>query len=405
MLRVSTNAFFRTGELNIVSRQRELLDAQTRLSSGKRINTPDDDPLGAADVASIRSSLSQFDQFKQNQDHARYLLNLGESALEGFVAAVQDVQEKLVAAGNASFGQGERLIIARDLEGVLERMVGMANSADGTGGYLFAGAKENVQPFTQNVNAVSFRGDDILQRLEVSNDRFQQVKYSGDALFLKMRAGNGTFTTAAAATNTGTAVLDTGSVLNPAQLTGRPYTVSFTVAAGVTTYNVVRTNADATTTVVSTGTYTSPVDLQFDGIRVTLSGDPAATDTFSIAPSGFQSVFDTVAQAIALLKNPVATPQSRAIYQTTLGAVQASMAQAQDHILLKRADIGTALQELDAYAVLNDDRQLEYQTRLSATEDLDYAKGASDLARRQSNFEAALSSYSRISKLSLFDYL
>ncbi len=91
--------------------------------------------------------------------------------------------------------------------------------------------------------------------------------------------------------------------------------------------------------------------------------------------------------------------------QTALGGALASMSQALDHLLLKRADIGTALQELDAYERLNDDRQLEYQSRLSTIEDLDFAKGAADLARRQQTFEAALKSYSSVSRLSLFDSL
>jgi flagellar hook-associated protein 3 FlgL len=74
-------------------------------------------------------------------------------------------------------------------------------------------------------------------------------------------------------------------------------------------------------------------------------------------------------------------------------------------VLLKRSEIGTSLAELDNYETLADDRQLQYQSRLSAVEDLDYAQGVSDLARRQSAFEAALASYSKVSKLTLFDYL
>lgn len=405
MLRVSTNSFFSTGEQNILNRQRELLEAQTRLSSAKRINNPSDDPLGAADATSIRASLSQFEQFKQNQDHARYMLNLGDSALDDFTEALQTVKEKLVAAGNGAYSDPERQIIARDLEGVLNRMVGLANSADGTGGYLFAGASENVQPFTQSGSSVTFRGDDILQKLEVANDRFQQIKFSGDALFLKPRPGNGTFTTSVPGTNTGTGVIDVGSVTNPSLLTGRPYAINFTVAAGVTNYSVVRTNADATTTIVSSGVYSDPTNLTFDGISVNVSGVPADLDTFAVAPSGYQSIFDTVANAITFLKGTAVPLPQKAQFQTKLAGAIASIDQAQDHILLKRADIGTALQELDAYSMLNDDRQLEYRTRLSVTEDLDYAQGASELAQRQTSFQAALSSYTRVSKLSLFDYL
>lgn len=404
-MRVSTYILFQNGERSIVERQRELLSTQGQLASGKRIGSPADDPLGAADATSVRSSLAQFEQLRENQGHARYLLNQGESTLAQFIDAVQDVREKLVAAGNGAFGDSERRMIAQELEGVLGRMVGLANSGDGAGGYLFAGARENAAPFAQTGNAVAFRGDAILQRLEVSRDRLQQVKFSGDALFMKMRPGNGSFTTAAAAANTGSASIDPGSVQNPTLLTGLPYTIDFSVAGGVTTYQVVRQDGSPSPPVVAGGTYTSPTTIEFDGIRVSITGAPANGDRFDVAPSGFRSIFDTVAQAIDALRQPVGDAAGRARFNTALAGAQASVDQALDHLLLKRADIGAALAELDAYASLNEERTLEDQGRLSAIEDLDYAKAAAELTRRQTTFDAAIRSYSSISRLSLFDYL
>jgi flagellar hook-associated protein 3 FlgL len=48
---------------------------------------------------------------------------------------------------------------------------------------------------------------------------------------------------------------------------------------------------------------------------------------------------------------------------------------------------------------------LQYATRLSTVEDLDLAEASSELSRRQTTFQAAIQSYSAISKLSLFNYL
>lgn len=402
MLRVSTHSLYRVGEQSVVARQRELLETQVQLSHGKRIASPADDPLGAADATAVRSSLAQFSQFKQNQDHARYVLNLQESSLRGVIDSVHDIQEKLVAAGNGSYTNNERIIVAQELEGILGRMVGLANSGDGVGGYLFAGARESTVPFTQSGTAVNFNGDSILQTLEVSKDRFQQIKFSGDAIFQKIRPGNGSFTTAASATNTGSGVIDVGSVSDPSALTGSAYTVTFAVAAGATTYQMVRASDSA---VVASGTYTDPLTLNVDGVRVNISGIPEDTDTFTVTPSGFQSIFDTVADAINVLRTPANSAAGNALLATNLGGLMASMDRALDHMLLARSDIGTALSELDAYESLNDDRSLEYQTRLSSLEDLDFAKAASELARRQTTFEAALKSYTTVSRLSLFSYL
>jgi len=402
MMRVSTYAFYRSGELSMMQRQRDVLETQTQISSGKRINTPADDPIGAADAAGVRTALSQFDQFKNNQDRASYLLNLAESTLGTFVDTAQTIKEKLIAAGNGTYSNAERLAIATDLQGILGQMVGLANSSDGAGGYLFAGSREATAPFTQSGLAVSFNGDDTLLRLEVSTNRLQQVKQGGDDLFLKLRPGNGTFTTAATASNTGSGVIDPGDVTNPALLTGSSYTIGFSVAGGVTSYQVVRASDSA---VVSSGTYTAPAGIDFDGQHVKISGSPANGDTFQSAPAGYQSIFDTIAAAVQLLSKGVTTDADKAQLQTTLSGLNASVEHVLDHMSLKRAEYGSALSELDGYSRLNDDRQLQYRTRLSTIEDLDLAQATSELSRRQTTFQAAIQSYSAISKLSLFNYL
>lgn len=402
MMRVSTFTFFQRGEATMMERQRAMLETQAAVASGKRINAPSDDPVGAAIATSTRSALSQFDQFKSNQDRASYLLNLGESTLGQMYEATAQVKEKLIAAGNGSYSNAERLALAKDLQGTLAQLVGLANSSDGAGGYLFAGNKEGAAPFAQTGTSVAFNGDATPQRLEVSSNRLQQVKLAGDELFLKIRPGNGTFTTTAAPTNTGSSVVDAGSVPNPGQLTGSSYAVTFAVSGGTATYQVVRASDSA---VVASGNYASPASIAFDGQQITVSGAPGNGDSFQVTPAAYRSVFDTVQSAIQVLGKTVTSNADQAQLQTALSGLGASVDQALDHLSLMRSQYGTSLAELDGYQQLNDDRALQYQTRLSAVEDLDLAQALSQLSQRQTSYQAALQSYSSISKLSLFNYL
>ena len=93
-------------------------------------------------------------------------------------------------------------------------------------------------------------------------------------------AGNGTFTTAAAAANTGTASIGPGTVTSPSewQAASGTYTISFT---SPTAYQV--TNSSGT--VLTKGTYdgTTGDTVAFNGIQVALSGDPATGDQFTVA--------------------------------------------------------------------------------------------------------------------------
>ncbi len=399
MLRISTLMQYQIGEAQIVNRQRELLGSQLKIASGRRIATPADDPLGAADATSIRSGLARLQQFKDNQGYARYLLNQAESVVGKLGDVMTEVQEQLIAAGNGAYGDDERRAIARHLQGLLDRMVGLANTDDGAGGYLFAGSRELAPPFVQNGQVVSFGGDGNLQRIEVANDRLLQVKFSGDDLLLKVRPGNGAFTTAVDTGNTGSASIDAGTVGNPSALTGSAYSIAFDGA----NYVVTRLSDSVQTTFAPSAG--GPTTIEVDGMRVTLTGQPAAGDRFTIAPAGYQSLFDTLAQAISMLQQPLTDSAVRARFRTGLSGALASVAQASGHLLLKRAETGSALAELDGYEQVNDDRNLEHQGRLSTVEDLDYAQAISELTRRQTAFTAAIQSYSAVSKLSLFNYL
>jgi flagellar hook-associated protein 3 FlgL len=281
-------------------------------------------------------------------------------------------------------------------------MIGLANTSDGQGGYLFAGSQQSAAPFSQTGNTVTYGGDSTLQSIQVSQNRLLQTKFSGDDLFQKIRPGNGSFVTAANSGNTGSGVIDAGSVTNPAALTGHTYTISFGVSGSTTTYQVQDTT---TNTSVASGNYTAPTTLSFAGQQVSISGAPAAGDTFTVAPAQYQSIFTTMANAIAALQQPAQAPAANAQLQTALGSALSSTSQALDHLTLKQAQIGDQLQQLNSYSTLNDDRTLQATSALSSIQDVDYAKAASELAQQQTIFQAALQSYSSVSKLSLFNYL
>ena len=402
MIRISTYMMYQNGERAINTSQSQLLATELQMSTGKQINSPSDNPVGAANVASLNGTVSQLSQFKSNQTEAQLQLNLADSTMSNFVNLVQEAQQRLVQAGDGSYSDSQRAALAQGLQGDLNQMIGLANTSDGQGGYLFAGSQQSAAPFSQTGNTVTYGGDSTLQSIQVSQNRLLQTKFSGDDLFQKIRPGNGSFVTAANSGNTGTGVIDAGSVTNPAALTGHTYTISFGVSGSTTTYQVQDTT---TNTSVASGNYTAPTTLSFAGQQVTISGAPAAGDTFTVAPAQYQSIFTTVANAIAALQQPAQAPAANAQLQTALGSALSSASQALDHLTLKQAQIGDQLQQLNSYSTLNDDRTLQATSALSSIQDVDYAKAASELAQQQTIFQAALQSYSSVSKLSLFNYL
>ena len=54
---------------------------------------------------------------------------------------------------------------------------------------------------------------------------------------------------------------------------------------------------------MTSGTYTSGQAIAFSGLQVTLSGQPAAGDSFGVAPSSNQSLFTTVQNLVTALQS------------------------------------------------------------------------------------------------------
>jgi flagellar hook-associated protein 3 FlgL len=401
MIRISTANAYLNGNDAINNDQSAMLTTEAELSSGKQINSPADNPVGAAQAALLQSDITQVGQYTTNQGQATQLLNNASSTLTDSLNVLQSVNSVLVQAGNGGNSDADRSALAAQLQQSLDQLVGLANTSDGQGGYLFGGSVNSTQPFVQNGNSVSYVGDNLVPGLQISQNRTEQVKYAGSSVFMDVPTGNGTFVTAAGGANAGTGTISAGTVTSPSALTGDDYTI--TIGAGGNTYSVKNTTTGAA---VTSGAYTSPTSIQFDGMQVELSGAPAAGDTFTVAPSGYQSIFTTLANAITALQTPTAGSPAAAAQQasaltTAIGDTQQAMAS----LSSTQAAMGAQLQELNTYSTVNSDRTLQDQTQMSSIVDLNYAQGVSELSQQQTQFQAALQSYASISKLSLFNYI
>jgi len=315
------------------------------------------------------------------------------------------VRDLAVKALNGSLSASDRQSIATQLRASYDQLLGIANSTDGTGQYLFSGYMGDTKPFAGAVGgAMQYAGDDGQRTLQVSATRHLETSDSGLDIFQRIGNGNGTFTTDFGS-NTGTGVIDGGTVTNPAAWsapTSGSYTLRFTVSGGVTTYQVY----DGATAVAGlSGTYTSGQPIALPGSQVTVTGAPANNDTFTITPSSSQSVFDTISNLITAIEGASTTPAGQAAYQMDVGGAIGGIDRAAGNIMRVDTAVGSRLAEIDSLATANSAVSLQYQQTLSNLQDVDMTQALSDLTRKQVELEAAQKSFVATSKLSLFDYL
>ncbi|MEW6164207.1 MAG: flagellar hook-associated protein FlgL [Pseudomonadota bacterium] len=142
------------------------------------------------------------------------------------------------------------------------------------------------------------------------------------------------------------------------------------------------------------------------GISVTINGEPASGDAFKVQASESQSVFETLARTIRLLESGKPPETSGNVQLSNdLGAIMTSLSRAEDSILTARAVFGAGLAEVDGLDAVGESLDIQFEETLSRLQDLDYAEAITRLTRQQMELQAAQQSFSRISQLSLFDYI
>ncbi|HXU93143.1 MAG TPA: flagellar hook-associated protein FlgL [Gallionella sp.] len=407
-MRVSSSTLFDSNVASLSQQQSRLMQTQQQVSTGRRILTPAADPVAAARALDLSQSDAVNTQYTSNRNAARHTLSLAESNLQSVTTLLQDVKTATVTAGNGSLNNSDRQTMAIDLASRLEELVGLANSTDGVGNYLFSGFQSKTQPFVNTATGVTYAGDDGLRMMQVSASRQMPSSDSGADIFMRIKNGNGTFVTQAAAANTGSGVASLGNVTNPAAVTGHNYQISFSIAAGVTTYSVTDNSTLPTPTVLSTGNpYVSGQAISFDGMQFDIQGAPANGDSFTVTPSVNESVFKTISDLITALKTPVSStaPGSAALLSGSLSRGLNNLDNALNKVLTTRSSLGLRLNEIDALQTTGDDLGLQFQQALSQLQNVDYNKALSDLTQQQISLQAAQQSFVKVSNLSLFNYL
>jgi flagellar hook-associated protein 3 FlgL len=138
---------------------------------------------------------------------------------------------------------------------------------------------------------------------------------------------------------------------------------------------------------------------------VTLSGTPAANDSFSVTPSTNQSVFTTVQNLITALNTPISTPvESTALNNTISGQIN-NIDQALSQTSDVRVSLGGRLNAITTQQSVATAQQTQLKTTISSLQGLDYASAITTLDQQNTTLSAALQAYTITQGLSLFKFL
>lgn len=391
-MRLSTSQIYDSGTNGLLRNQFDLFRLQNQMSTGRRVVTPADDPVASAQALIVAQKQNVNSQFVSNQASAKNQLAELETQMGAVGTLLTEIKSRWVEAGNGAYGANELRAISADLRGKMQQLLGIANSADANGLYRFAGYQAATQPFVASGGVISYQGDDGVRQLQVEASRFMPTSFSGRELFEGVPQGNGTFVVGADAGNTGTGIISNGSTVGTYD--GNTYVIefdsllSFTVNGGPS---------------IPYTEYGQVIDV--GGAQISLKGNPDVGDTFTVGPSGTESMFTTLNNFINALEAPQTTAVEKALFQNTMARVGASLDQGLQHVLDGRALVGAQMAELESLTAVGEDLDIQYESQISELVDLDYTKAITDLSKNQLQLQAAQQSFLKVTSLSLFNFL
>ena len=406
-MRISTKSIYENATTQLNTLQSNMARTQNQLATNKRMLSAADDPIASARALEVTQSKSLNTQYGANRSNANSSLALVEGALSDSGDLLMDVQTLVVQAGNGTLSKVDRDMIATEIEARMHDLMGVANTADGTGGYLFSGYRGTTIPFIQTETGAAYQGDQGQRKLQVASSRSVAISDSGSSIFENNRTGNGSYQTTVGPNNQGTAVAVTGSVSDSSKLTGHNYTLEFKVSGtpAVTTYSVVDGSGSPAGPLPTNEPYVAGKQITFDGASFSITGEPANGDKFEVKPSEKESIFTTMTSLVKALRDSGEDKTSLATLSNKLNTASEGLKSSLDNILTVRASVGSRMKELDYLDSSGSDLGIQYDATLSKLQDLDMVKAISQYATQQQTLEAAQKSFKTMSSLSLFNYI
>jgi flagellar hook-associated protein 3 FlgL len=207
-MRISTSMIFNNGTNGIQNLQSDWYKLQNQMSTGRRILSPADDPIGASEALLVSQSQGVNQQFLDNQATARSQLNYVETTLGSVTDNMLSIVELASDAGNTTYSAAQRSMVAEELKQRMSSLVGLANTRDGTGLYIFSGYQSTTEPFQINTAAaagvahslgantyVNYSGDAGKTELQVSASKTMATAESGLDAFVQVKDAQGVVTT------------------------------------------------------------------------------------------------------------------------------------------------------------------------------------------------------------------
>ncbi|AYC32515.1 flagellar hook-associated protein FlgL [Pseudomonas cavernae] len=431
-MRISTLQAFNNGVSGLQRNYANATRTQEQISTGNRILTPADDPVASVRLLQLEQQQSVLGQYNANLTAAKNSLSQEEVTLNSVNTVLQRVRELTVQAGNGALSQADRQSIAAELGEREDELLGLMNTRNARGEYLFSGFQGKTQPFVRNPDgSYQYMGDDGQRKLQVASSLQLPISDNGRAVFENAQnSGRLSVGGTPAGTISGALVDDEVSFANFPQY-GVQIDIDAADPRGYTISKII-TPADPTATPPTpavldagsavTGQLSQDKDtlLHYNGTAFYVNGVPPAGSSFTIlgpdgdpatpvppltAPDNKVGILNTIATLRKALEDGEDSPQGNRDVRDAVALGLTNLDNGMGAVDQARGQIGSRLNVVDSTLADNEDVTLVNKSVQADLRELDYAEALSRLSFQQIILQAAQQSYVKISGLNLFNQL
>ena len=180
MTRITDSMTSRTVLADIENVQQQLTTTQNRLSSGKQLTKPSDDPFGTSRALLYRGELAANTQYQTNTDQATSGLNTTDTALGSISTDAGRARDLLLQGSNGTLSQTDKDAIADELDQLADS-IKTAGNTQYAGNYIFAGTATKTQPFAVG-GADTYAGNSQSINREIGQSVTMPVNVTGDTV-------------------------------------------------------------------------------------------------------------------------------------------------------------------------------------------------------------------------------
>ena len=400
-MQISTRQFYEQSVRNMQETQMRAAEANEKLATGKAVLRPSDDTTVIGKIDDLDRAVNRMGTYNDNIDVAMNRLELEEVAMTSASDILIRLKELGLQAANDTISSSDRRIIATEVSGLRDELLSLANARDASGRYIFAGSKESTKPFAVNDEGVmTYFGDTKSTSIEVGENRHVQKNRNGLDVFTSVsrEAQNGTLEAVGffeALTD-----FEEGLMIDQiTRLTVAPEELS--ADSGELVINGVRVSAAADPVDVEALAVLINAETDRTNVIAEISEDGELIIENQIGHEGENIEFGDSAGIIPAAVGTLYPNESSAVLSRSVQEIDSL----HDSLSLALGKVGGAMQAAQRQMDINLDSELSLKQLQSSIKDVDFATTISEFNAELMRLEAAQSSFAKISRLSLFEFI